>query len=70
MTKLILVRHGETDKNINDSLHASNDPETLNDTGIKQINITADKLSNYSPSKIYSSNFSSKNKHFFYHNNI
>lgn len=55
MTKLILVRHGETDKNINDSLHASNDPETLNDTGIKQINITADKLSNYSPSKIYSS---------------
>lgn len=55
MTKLVLIRHGETDKNIKNSLHASDDPESLNVTGIKQITVTANKLSTLSPSKIYSS---------------
>jgi broad specificity phosphatase PhoE len=55
MAKIILVRHGETDKNINNSLHASNDPEALNSTGIKQITVTANKLATLSPYKIYSS---------------
>lgn len=55
MGKLILVRHGETDKNIGNSLHGLDDPETLNDTGRKQIISTSVKLKTFSPSKIYSS---------------
>lgn len=55
MTKLILIRHGETDKNVNNSLHATNDSESLNNNGIEQIRLTANKLISLSPSKIYSS---------------
>jgi len=53
--KLILVRHGETDKNINHSLHAFGDTEGLNDNGAAQIKITAERLSEMTPHKIYSS---------------
>ncbi len=55
MGKLILVRHGETAKNVGNSLHGANDPETLNQIGQKQINETANKLKEYSPFKIYTS---------------
>ena len=55
MTKLILIRHGETDKNVNNSLHTTNDSESLNSNGIEQIRFTANKLISLSPSKIYSS---------------
>lgn len=55
MGKLILIRHGETNKNVSNSLHASGDPETLNGKGTEQIELTADKLTTYSPSKVYSS---------------
>lgn len=55
MGKLILIRHGETNKNINNILHASGDPEALNDKGIEQIKLTTDELIIHSPSKIYSS---------------
>ena len=55
MGKLILIRHGETNKNLSNSLHASGDPEALNDKGIEQIKLTADKLTTYLPSKVYSS---------------
>jgi len=55
MTKLILIRHGETDKNVHNSLHATNDSESLNSNGIQQIRLTGNKLISLSPSKIYSS---------------
>ncbi len=55
MGKLILIRHGETNKNINKKLHAFHDTETLNSKGIEQIKLTAGKLTSYSPEKIYSS---------------
>lgn len=55
MGKLILIRHGETEKNICNGLHALNDPEKLNETGRKQMEMTAIRLKRLSPSKIYSS---------------
>lgn len=55
MGRLILIRHGETDKNLNKSLHAVNDGEALNVTGIGQMEGTVDRLKELSPSKIYSS---------------
>jgi alpha-ribazole phosphatase len=55
MGKLILVRHGETNKNISNNLHTVKDSESLNDRGIKQIEVTAAKLTSYQPSKVYSS---------------
>ena len=54
-TTLILIRHGETNKNVNQSLHATDDPEKLNDTGRKQIEKTVARLNEYLPSKVYSS---------------
>lgn len=55
MGKLILIRHGETSKNVAKSLHGLNDQESLNETGKKQIQKTAIKVAEYSPSFIYSS---------------
>ncbi len=55
MGRLILIRHGETDKNLNKSLHAVNDEQALNLTGREQIEATVDRLKELSPSKIYSS---------------
>ncbi len=55
MFQLILIRHGETDKNINKSLHAANDNEPLNKNGRKQIILTAKRLRTFCPIKIYSS---------------
>lgn len=55
MEKLILIRHGETNKNVKNRLHASDDPETLNEIGRVQIQKTAEALKQYSPSKIFSS---------------
>lgn len=55
MGKLILVRHGETDKNVNNKLHAFDDSETLNETGREQIKKAADKLKEFTPNKVFSS---------------
>lgn len=55
MERIILVRHGETDKNIQGKLHTVDDEESLNKVGIKQIKKTAGKLRKFSPAKIYSS---------------
>ncbi len=55
MGKLILIRHGETSKNVVKSLHGVNDQESLNETGKKQIQRTAIKVAEYSPSLIYTS---------------
>lgn len=40
MKKLILVRHGETNKNISNKLHQSGDLELLNENGVTQITKT------------------------------
>lgn len=55
MGRLILIRHGETDKNLSKSLHATNDLEALNVNGREQMERTIDRLKELSPSKIYSS---------------
>lgn len=55
MGRLILVRHGETDKNASNSLHLINDPVLLNKTGASQIKKTIDRLREFSPTKIYTS---------------
>ncbi len=55
MGRLILIRHGETDKNLEKSLHSVNDAQALNVTGIEQIEGTVDRLKELSPAKIYSS---------------
>ena len=55
MRLLILVRHGETRKNLLSNLHSSDDPESLNKTGIDQIEKTALVLKEYLPFNLYSS---------------
>lgn len=55
MTKLILVRHGETAKNVKGKLHGYDDPEVLNDVGRRQIEKTANKLKEFNPTIIYCS---------------
>ncbi len=55
MGQLILIRHGETDKNLRKILHAVNDAQTLNATGRQQIGKTAKRLKELSPVKIYTS---------------
>jgi len=52
--EIYVVRHGQTDWNIDDKLQGCTDVP-LNDTGIKQANITKEKLINIHFSKIYSS---------------
>jgi len=55
MTKLILVRHGETEKNISEKLHQVDDPEILNERGRAQIKATALALNKFNPHIVYSS---------------
>jgi broad specificity phosphatase PhoE len=52
-TTVILIRHGETEKNVVGKLHDTNDPETLTPLGIQQIEQTAYKLTKQHLSKIY-----------------
>ena len=54
--KLIFIRHGQTDWNVQGKIQGSYDSE-LNDTGIKQAMNLSEKLLNlnYKFSKIYSS---------------
>src|SRR5687768_9036324 len=54
-TRLILIRHGETNKNIRNSLHGRSDSEGLNEIGIKQIEKTVEALKKYQPEIIYHS---------------
>ncbi|NTV30428.1 histidine phosphatase family protein [candidate division WWE3 bacterium] len=55
MPHLILIRHGETDKNIQKHLHSANDQTHLNTEGQQQIQKTARRLRMFHLSKIYSS---------------
>jgi broad specificity phosphatase PhoE len=55
MDKIILVRHGQTNKNIDGALHSIGDSESLNDEGILQMKQVAEKLKAFSTARIYSS---------------
>ena len=55
MERFIFVRHGETSKNVKDVMHNSDDTELLTSAGVDQIEKTAEKLKEYSPSRVYSS---------------
>ncbi len=55
METLILIRHGETRKNVDKKLHSQNDTEELNSTGIIQIKEAAEQIMKFKPSKIYTS---------------
>lgn len=55
MGRLILIRHGETDKNRSKILHDVKDVQSINTTGRKQIHKAAVRLSKLSPFKIYTS---------------
>ena len=55
VTKLVLVRHGETKINVKRKLHVASDPEKLTKKGRDQIKITAKYLSNLNPVKVYCS---------------
>jgi len=55
MSKLIFVRHGETEKNTKGVLHDSFDQEMLNSKGRQQIKVTAAYLKQFNPMLIFSS---------------
>lgn len=55
MLKIILIRHGETNKNVQGVLHRRNDEEGLSKLGITQIEKTAEKLKEELPFVLYSS---------------
>lgn len=55
MKKLILIRHGETAKNIEGTMHVTDDPEQLNETGIEQIKKAVERLREYSLAIVYAS---------------
>lgn len=55
MTRLILIRHGETDRNAEGKMHQNKDETGLNKKGQYQIAKTAKELEKYAPSVIYSS---------------
>lgn len=55
MTKLILVRHGETETNVQGKIHKYSDAEELTPNGIKQIEKTSGALKNLKPSAVYCS---------------
>ncbi|MDP0488754.1 MAG: histidine phosphatase family protein [Fusobacterium sp. JB021] len=55
MSKIILIRHGETDMNKDNLYHGILDPE-LNNTGIKQAEKAYDIVKNLDYDKIFSSN--------------
>jgi broad specificity phosphatase PhoE len=54
-TKLILIRHGETEKNVAGKLHSAKDAEELTEIGKEQMQATGRFLKRLRPSIIYSS---------------
>lgn len=55
MKRIIFLRHGETDKNRCQRLHAVEDKSRLNEVGRRQISMAATTLITYSPYIIHSS---------------
>lgn len=56
MKELILIRHGETNKNVQGNIHDPNDPEQLNLTGIGQMQHAAQRVLSMGVERVYSSN--------------
>jgi broad specificity phosphatase PhoE len=54
-TTLTLVRHGETDKNVDNKLHEAGDTEKLNEKGVQQVNKTAELLNQQGVDIVYCS---------------
>lgn len=54
--KIFIIRHGETNKNITQTVHHKGDLEDLNELGIAQISKAAKSLINSRITTIYSSN--------------
>lgn len=55
MSKLILIRHGETLKNVEGIVHASRDEERLTEVGRIQIRKAANRLKEHKLSSLYTS---------------
>ncbi len=55
MTKLILVRHGETAVNVKGKIHKYSDLEELTQNGVNQIEKTSAALKKYNPVAVYCS---------------
>ena len=55
MTRLILIRHGETETNKQGKLHKDKDPEVLTEEGKKQISSAAQAIKKFSPAVVYAS---------------
>ena len=56
MTEIILVRHGETSKNVAGKIHSIVDDEQLNKNGIRQIEKASEALKDFPPDIIFHSN--------------
>ncbi|EKD99656.1 MAG: Phosphoglycerate mutase [uncultured bacterium] len=56
MTKIILIRHGETQTNVKNILHKYGDPDNLTPTGIKQVELVGERLKTLGLEKLYASN--------------
>lgn len=55
MTKLILIRHGETETNVQGKIHKYSDSEQLTTNGIAQIEKTSEALKKDNPTAVYCS---------------
>lgn len=55
MTKLILVRHGETEVNVKGKIHKHGDLEELTKNGVSQIQKTSEALKKLNPWAVYCS---------------
>lgn len=55
MPIFILIRHGETRKNLSRSLHSLGDPESLNEKGTEQMKMVSNELKKFVPFKLYCS---------------
>jgi len=55
MTRLILIRHGETEVNIQGKIHKYGDSEQLTINGISQVEKASEAAKKYEPSVVYSS---------------
>jgi len=53
--KIFFIRHGETNKNIENKLHEKSDVESLNEVGKEQMVKTGKALQRYEISKIFCS---------------
>jgi len=55
MTKIILVRHGQTQKNVQNKVHLHGDSERLTSLGVKQMEETVLALEKFNPDIVFCS---------------